>query len=156
MTLCVTWSQKAKSPPGCSAVDTCLEELTHARVTLEAPSRASKRAGSGSRRALWAGERAALVGTSLVSTHASPSSENGLNRRQIFDVCVGNRLGCRVNHPVAQGHQCFKKIHQTEHVILIRTKLAKIYWGYCCMDKATRISYLTSGTVFYVIFKDNL
>lgn len=67
------------------------------RVTLEAPWCASKRAGSGSRRALWAGERAALVGTSLVSTRASPSSENGLNRRQIFDVCVGNWLGCRVN-----------------------------------------------------------
>lgn len=29
-----------------------------------------------------------------------------------------------LTHPVAQGHQCFKKKpHQTEHVILIRTKL---------------------------------
>lgn len=34
MRVCVTWSQKAKSPPGCSAVDFWLEELTHARWFL--------------------------------------------------------------------------------------------------------------------------
>lgn len=117
-TLCATWSQRARSPPGCSAVDSWLEELMHARwdvatrssektkrhwayidslshsqiycvshpkliltvVTRETPEDpwcVSRRVGSGSRPASWAGVRAALVGTSPASTRASPSWETG-------------------------------------------------------------------------------
>ena len=82
-----------------------------ARETPEVPWCASRRVGSGSRPASWAGARAALVGTSPVSTAGSPSWGSGSGRRPGFDDAARNGKGWRLGNDVNM-----PKIMETEHL----------------------------------------
>lgn len=123
-TPCATWWRRASSPPGCSAAASYPEGSTHARWDIQAlphfshiqfsrcdtsaviiretrvdPWCASRRAGSGSRPASWAGARAVHAGTSRGFTRVLPSWESGSKIRRGFEEGRECRVGRNISVP---------------------------------------------------------